>query len=223
MGGFLFGPAPIRRTLPYLTGGVLHMKPRVKIMEIHYNVYWEHQNRVRQNRHQSNPYPGHDAHVGLREFYFWNVPQIQYMNPELQIVRFMEKTPNPFIRCWLDSGKDVIFECDSQPREAILDRLVRTLGKTEAMLRYEALTNVSQLSTENQAIFGRDRERFCMCCVPGQCPCPSVIKLPNVCRGLFRQYKTEDAIKQETEVVEGGAPMPDFDIPYLAKVFKFKS
>ena len=61
------------------------------------------------------------------------MPQIQYQNPSLQIVRFTEMSPNPFIRCWLDNGKDVIFDCDSQSKEQIMQRLIKTLGKTEEM------------------------------------------------------------------------------------------
>ena len=60
--GFLFGPAPIRRTLPYLKNGVLHFRDRVKVMEVHFNMYWK--NRQADKSHI--PHPQHDAHLGLR-------------------------------------------------------------------------------------------------------------------------------------------------------------
>lgn len=61
--GFLFGPAPIRRTLPYLTGGKLLFRNRVKVMEVHYNMWWKNQAR---DKISHIPFPQHDAHLGLR-------------------------------------------------------------------------------------------------------------------------------------------------------------
>ncbi|KAH9418067.1 mitochondrial ribosomal protein S25 [Dermatophagoides pteronyssinus] len=210
--GFLFGPAPIRRTIPYLQSGKLILKNRVKIMEVHYNMYWKQYRKDKSHL----LYPQHDAHIGLREFYFWNIPQIQYMNPNVQIVRFLEMTPNPFIRCWLQDGKDILFDCDSQTKESIMKRLIQTLGKTEEQLEFEASINVKQVSEENDAIFGVDRKRFCMCEVPGQCPCPSVIKLPKNLRGKFTKYLTDDLIKQEKEIVEDGKDFEDYRPPQIA-------
>lgn len=60
--GFLFGPAPIRRTIPYLKSGKLLFKNSVKIMEVHYNMFW---NRYRQDKSHVL-FPQHDAHIGLR-------------------------------------------------------------------------------------------------------------------------------------------------------------
>ena len=139
------------------------------------------------------------------------------MNPSVQIVRFLEMTPNPFIRCWLSNGQDVMFDCDSQSREQILNRMVGVLGKTKAMIAREVSTNVQQASEENAAIFGVDRERFCMCEVPGQCPCPAVVKLPKSCRGKFTQYLKEDMLKEEEEIVQGQKEIESFDPPFIAK------
>lgn len=36
----------------------------------------------------------------LRDFIFWCLPQIQYKNPNVQIVTFRNKTPSPFIKCY---------------------------------------------------------------------------------------------------------------------------
>lgn len=141
------------------------------------------------------------------------MPQIQYMNPSVQIVRFLDKTPHPFIRCWLIDGTDVIFDCDSQDKEAILARLVRTIGKTPEMIASEMV----QASQDNDAIFGVDRKRFCMCEVPGQCPCPSVIKLPKPLRGKFSKYLKEDLLKEEQEIVEGAKELESFDPPTIAR------
>ena len=123
-----------------------------------------------------------------RELYFWNVPQIQYMNPNLQIVRNTEMFPNPFIRCWLDDGKDVLFDCDSKTRHDILGQLIKVLGKTEEIYAMEK----SITSEENPAIFGYQKKRWCMCSVPGQCPCPAVVQLPKVMRGKFVNYLKDE-------------------------------
>ena len=60
--GFLFGPAPIRRTIPYLQSGKLIFRNRVKIMEVHLNMYWKHARKDKSHI----PFPEHDAHIGLR-------------------------------------------------------------------------------------------------------------------------------------------------------------
>lgn len=157
-----------------------------------------------------------------REFYFWNVPQIQYMNSHVQIVRFTDMTPNPFIRIWLDNGKDVLFDCDSQSKEDIMGRLVKTFGKTKEMLEYEAALDVKQTSEDNDAIFGVDRKRFCMCEVPGQCPCPGVVKLPKTLRRKFTKYLKEDLIKEETEIIEGSKPIENYEPSFESKVKLFR-
>jgi hypothetical protein len=58
---FMFGPSPIRRTIPYLSAGKLLFRERVKIMEIHYNMFWKHWRK--DNSHRPHDY---DSHIGLR-------------------------------------------------------------------------------------------------------------------------------------------------------------
>jgi len=187
----MFGPAPIRRTLQYLDAGKLIFKDRVKIMAIHYNMYWRREDK-----------PKYDAHFGMREFYFWHVPHIQYKNPNVQIVRMLEMTPTPFIRCWLDDGKDVLFDCDSKSKDDILEQLIKTLGKTKERLALEASLNISQQSEDNPAIFGFGRKRYCLCEVPGQVPCPGVVPLPKRMTGKYRFYMKEELEKEEQEMIE---------------------
>ncbi|CAG2106295.1 unnamed protein product [Medioppia subpectinata] len=193
---FFFGPAPIRRTIPYLSSGKLLFRNRVKIMEVNYNMYWKYWRK--DGSHKPHQY---DAHVGLREFYFWNVPQIQYMNPEVQIMRHLEKFPNPFIRCWLEDGRDVLFDCDSKNRHEILDQLNKTLGKTEEIHAMEK----SITAEENPALFAFKAKRWCMCSIPGQCPCPGVIQLPKTMRGKYFNFLKEDLEKEEKAIIEGSA------------------
>jgi hypothetical protein len=110
---FMKGVAPIRRTTKYLASCPLVFKPRVKIMTINFN-------EEETERH----------HSGARDFVFWNLPQVQYRNPHLQIVTFRNLTPSPFITCFLEDSTKVYFDVDSQSNKEIMDRLVRTLGKS---------------------------------------------------------------------------------------------
>lgn len=36
----------------------------------------------------------------FRDFVFWNLPQVQYKNPDVQVATFKNLTPTPFIKCY---------------------------------------------------------------------------------------------------------------------------
>lgn len=259
---FLIGPAPIRRTLPYLKSGFLQLKDRVTIVEIHYNMYWKQDNTmfhmkycddkpfkdygapsVRQiearyraraalhtHRDYSHCYPGtpgllklrlgpraivrNDNHLGMREFYFWEVPRLQYQNPNVQFVRFLEMSPLPFLRVWLNETgmkkhvtdislpdttpvmKDVLFDCDNKDRFQILNQLVKTLGiPKETQERNRRIEN-----QENLATFGINRRYSCICQVPDQVPCPGLVSLPMRMRGKYKKYKPEELEAWENDL-----------------------
>ena len=63
------------------------------------------------------------------------------------------------------------------------------LGKTEEMLRQEALEAEKK---DNPANFGLNCDKFCICNVPGQVPCPIFIKLPNHWRGKIVNQEAEE-------------------------------
>uniref|UniRef100_T1JMZ4 Small ribosomal subunit protein mS25 n=1 Tax=Strigamia maritima TaxID=126957 RepID=T1JMZ4_STRMM len=160
---FMRGVSPIRRTLKYLESGKIHFKECVKIMTINYN------------------YRG-DEHEGARDFIFWYLPQIQYKNPDVQMVTFRNLTPTPFIRCYLDDGREVLMDVFNKSKDEIHDHLNRILGKTEETLREE---RQAQIKIANPANFGLGCRRHCMCEVTGQIPCPNIVQLPNKYRGKF--------------------------------------
>lgn len=164
---FMWGPAPIRRTLDYLKSGGFIAKDFVRIMEIHYHLHGR--------RYQTKEEKEADQFNGLRQFYFWEMPRIQYKNPQLQIIRILDKMPTPYIRFWLDDSEDVIIDCFGQSHQEILSRIIRTLGKTEERLLLEK--SVRQGS--GNPPFGYGRDRFCGCEVPGQHPCPGVVLNPE--------------------------------------------
>ena len=151
---FFTGPAPIRRTLPYLQSGKLVFRNIIKVMEVHYNMHFR-QHECRHLIKYGNP------HIGLRDFYFWFIPQIQYKNPNLQIVRFLEMTPTPFIRLWFDDGKDVLVDCDSKSKEDILEHLIKVFGKSKKVTSLEKALQNSQ-DEHNPALFGFNQRRFCI-------------------------------------------------------------
>ncbi|XP_074604461.1 small ribosomal subunit protein mS25-like [Brevipalpus obovatus] len=181
---FLLGSGPIRRTLRYLKAGDLIFKDRVKIMEVHYNFYY----RRFALSHLTNFMK---VHSGMIEFHYWDIPQIQYANPNVQIVRFNEMMPNPFIRCWFEDGKDIIFDCFAKDRKSILSQLIKVLGKTKDRIKQEQKLAKSLEEYRNLACFGFNQETFCYCEIPGHVPCPGTCPLPKRMLGKYTIYKTE--------------------------------
>merc|ERR1712121_490034 len=102
--------------------------------------------------------------AGARDFVFWNLPQVQFKNPNVQIVTFKNLTPSPFITCFLKDNSKVYFDVDSQSNADIISRLTATLGKSKEKIAEK----------NNPANFGLNFgfARHCICSEPGQIPCP---------------------------------------------------
>uniref|UniRef100_A0A0K8TSD7 Small ribosomal subunit protein mS25 n=1 Tax=Tabanus bromius TaxID=304241 RepID=A0A0K8TSD7_TABBR len=164
---FMKGRAPIRRTLNYLNSGKLVLKERVKIFSVNYNTHGDH-------------------HTGAREFVFWNLPQIQYKNPNVQVITFKNMTPSPFVRCYFEDGNDILVDIDSKTRDEILKHLVTVVGKSEELLQLEAMMAEKK---DNPANFGVACDRHCICEISGQVPCPGIVPLPNHMRGKFKMQR----------------------------------
>lgn len=140
-------------------------------MELHYSLHGR--------KYQTREEMKNDFFHGLREFYFWEMPRIQYQNPKLQIVRILDKMPTPFIRFWFDNGDDLILDCFNQSHQEILNRVIETAGKSEKRLKLEKALRREVVGEDNPALFGFRRQRFCGCEIPGQHPCPGVIMNPR--------------------------------------------
>ncbi|KAH8308541.1 hypothetical protein KR044_001737 [Drosophila immigrans] len=160
---FMKGREPIRRTMQYLKMGKLVLKDKVAIFSVNYNTYGDH-------------------HTGARDFVFWNIPQIQFRNPDVQVVTIKNKTPSPFVRCYFDDGRDIVIDIESRNRDEIIEHLVRVVGKTREQLDAEARLAESK---DNPANFGYGCDRHCICEIPGQLPCPGTVPLPEEKRGKF--------------------------------------
>lgn len=159
--GFLIGEAPIRRTLKYLNAGKIVFKDKIKIFSINYNYKAEN-------------------HRGAKEFVFWHFSQIQYKNPTVQLQVFKNLTPSPFITTYLENGSELLIDIDNRSKDEILNHVIKVLGKSDEVLREEAIAREKK---DNPANFGFKCEKHCICQIPGQVPCPGLVRLPDFMRG----------------------------------------
>ena len=84
--------------------------------------------------------------LGAKDFVIWTLPRVQYHNPKMQILTFLNQTPTPFVTCYLKGSqgpysrkmdndlKEIHFDVEGQTKEEILERLQTTLGKSEEEL-----------------------------------------------------------------------------------------
>uniref|UniRef100_A0A8C8Z1Y5 Small ribosomal subunit protein mS25 n=1 Tax=Prolemur simus TaxID=1328070 RepID=A0A8C8Z1Y5_PROSS len=160
------GRFPIRRTLQYLSQGDVVFKDSVKVMTVNYNSHGE-------------------LGEGARKFVFFNIPQIQYKNPWVQIMMFKNMTPSPFLRFYLDSGEQVLVDVEAKSNKEIVEHVRRILGKSADTLSRE---RQEQQRLSHPANFGPRRYclRQCMCQVEGQVPCPGLVPLPRDMTGKYR-------------------------------------
>ncbi|XP_077455063.1 small ribosomal subunit protein mS25 [Stigmatopora argus] len=160
------GRFPIRRTLQYLQQGDIILKKRVKIMTVNYNTFGA-------------------LSDGARKFVFFNIPQIQYKNPWVQIMMFKNMTPSPFLRFYLDDGEQVLVDVEGKDRKSISGHVKTILGKSQAVLEEEER---AKMQASNPANFGPKKYclRECICEVDGQVPCPGNVPLPKEMTGKYR-------------------------------------
>ncbi|XP_018410725.1 PREDICTED: 28S ribosomal protein S25, mitochondrial [Nanorana parkeri] len=153
------GRFPIRRTIQYLQSGEVVFKEPVRVMTVNYNTRGEHGQ-------------------GARNFVFFNIPQIQYKNPWVQIMTFKNMTPSPFLRFYLDKGEQVLVDIEGKTHTEIVQHVKKILGKTEETLKAE---EEAKKVLSHPANFGPKKYylRECMCEVEGQVPCPGLVPLPK--------------------------------------------
>lgn len=166
---FMIGAAPIRRTLKYLNAGKLVLKDGIQIFSVNYNTYGKH-------------------HHGARDFVFWHLSQIQYKNPDVQVITFKNMTPTPFIKCYYENGNTMLIDIDDKDKEEIMKHVVKVVGKSRETLLEESII---QKKTDNPANFGVGCPRSCMCVIPDQVPCPGVVPLPFHMRGKYKKTLKE--------------------------------
>ncbi|XP_042195499.1 28S ribosomal protein S25, mitochondrial [Callorhinchus milii] len=160
------GRFPVRRTLEYLRSGPVVLKPSVKVMTVNYNTHGE-------------------LNEGARKFVFFNIPQIQYKNPWVQIVMFKNMTPSPFLKFYLDNAEQVLVDVEGKTNKEIVQHVRTILGKTQEVLQAE---EQAQKKQSHPAHFGPKKYclRECICEVEGQVPCPGIVALPKEMTGKYK-------------------------------------
>ncbi|XP_018562135.1 probable 28S ribosomal protein S25, mitochondrial [Anoplophora glabripennis] len=166
---FMKGPSPIRRTIKYLEAGRLIFKDQLKIFTVNYNVIGSN-------------------HAGTKDFVFWHLPQIQYKNPSVQVLTLKNLTPTPFIRCFYETGHQMLIDVDNRSKEEIYEHLINVVGKTGKVLEAEIIAKEKK---DNPANFGVLCDRHCICEIPGQVPCSGTCLLPKSWRGKYKFNKAE--------------------------------
>lgn len=76
----------------------------------------------------------------------------------------------------------MLIDVDSRSKEEIHDHLIKVIGKTDDVLRAEAIAKEKK---DNPANFGVLCDRHCICEIPGQVPCPGTCPLPKHMRGKY--------------------------------------
>ncbi|NXH18166.1 RT25 protein, partial [Bucco capensis] len=167
------GRFPIRRTLQYLNQGDIIFKNSVKVMTVNYNTAGE-------------------LSEGARKFVFFNIPQIQYKNPWVQIMLFKNMTPSPFLRFYLDNGEQVLVDVEEKTNKEIAEHVKKILGKSKETLEKEER---EKKKLSHPANFGHKKYhlRECMCEIEGQVPCPGFVPLPKEMRGKYKAAMKNEA------------------------------
>jgi len=159
----MIGRAPIRRTMKYLESGLLKFQPEVRVLTVNYNI-------------------NQKASVGAYEFQFWHFPQIKYRNPALQLLKFKNMTPTPFIQLLFINGDKMIIDVHGKSKVEIHNHLLETFCETEQ--------EMAETIKWNPGAFGYHCSRWCICELPGQVPCPSFVIRNN----KTRQVSEEEAV-----------------------------
>lgn len=151
MKGLMKGLYPVTRTREYLKQGII-FRDCVKVMTINHGTYENMK----------------DSHEGITDVINMNVPQMRYLNPEVQIETLENITPTPYITFYLENGDFFHVDVDGKKQFEILSHLQKVIGKPKELLEQEIAEKAS-----SSANFGSKFERKCICEVEGQVPCSS--------------------------------------------------
>lgn len=82
----------------------------------------------------------------------------------------------------------MLIDVDNKTNDEIIEHLIHVIGKSKEILKKEAQAAVKK---ENPANIGNGCSKHCICEVPGQLPCPSIVPLPLHMRG--KHYLNPDS------------------------------
>ncbi|NXG06025.1 RT25 protein, partial [Sakesphorus luctuosus] len=188
------GRFAVRRTLRYLSQGDLVFKSAVKVMTVNYNSGRDSAARAGRGprRHSAPARNVLSSFLPSRKFVFFNIPQIQYKNPWVQIMLFRNMTPSPFLRFYLDNGEQVLVDVEDKNNKEITEHIKKILGKSRETLEKEER---ERKKLSHPATFGPRKYhlRECMCEIEGQVPCPAFVPLPKEMRGKYKAALKNEA------------------------------
>jgi len=120
-----------------------------------------------------------DTSTGIREMIYWNLNQLQFKNPQTQIITLKNMTPSPFITLIFGDGQKMLVDVDGKEKDDILSHLRRIVGKSDEEL-------LEEVEIKDPSTFGEGADRWCICEVPGQVACPGYVPLPKEMTGKYQ-------------------------------------
>ena len=141
---------PITQTTKYLENGII-FRDCVKCVTIHYSDY---EDPIKQAEHQS-----------LKRLVDINFHQLQYKNPDVQILVIKDVLPSPFITFFLEDGDRFHIDADGKSHIELLRYIQKIVGKPRELIEMEA-----KAVLPNPANFGPGYARNSITEVPGQLP-----------------------------------------------------
>lgn len=165
------GRFPFRRTYEFLKAGNLILKSDVKTVLLNYT-------------HRKNS-------LGLRNFIYKDIPQIQFKNHTVQIMALRNKSDIPVINVFLGDGRKVTIDVESKTGPEILSIFGKVAGATDLEREDRAMPKYP--GRFNPANFGKYGHCYCICEKPGQFPCPSRVPHPEAKKPKFWQQKGDAA------------------------------
>ena len=156
------GMFPLRRTVGYLERG-RQLKPGVESVAIYFKQTLT-------------------ADRGVREFVFYNLPQLVYVNPKVQFNTFKSQSKFANIAFYLTGGEHIRADLDGMTREEVVEVVLKIAEKSPQQIEADKKPfNVNPKYPKyliNPANFGLPYfgQRKCICEVPGQLSCSKYIK-----------------------------------------------
>ncbi|KAI3385445.1 hypothetical protein SNEBB_008965 [Seison nebaliae] len=179
---FMKGAAPVRRTIKYLQNGQLYLRDNIRIISMNYSSKLE-------------------EGEGLRRFIFWHLPQLQYKNPDVHCITLEDVTPTSFLTIYtldqMNNTKKHHIDCFQRNRQDIHDWIKKIFCKSQSQIEQEQQQRNMEQQV-NDANFGVDYQRHCICEIYGQVSCPSEKLLPEFLRGKYSYYE-KDALEEIRE------------------------
>ena len=156
------GKFPLGRTVGYLERGK-QLKSGIESVAMYYK-------------------PTLTADIGIREFVFYNLPQLVYVNPKVQFNTFKSQSKYAKIAFYLLGGDRIQVDVDGMTREEVVEVVLKIAEKSPEQIKADRKPfNVNPMYPKyriNPANFGWPffGQRKCICEVPGQLSCSKYIK-----------------------------------------------